>query len=325
MATHPQSPRIGSSRAVDLARMRRNFLAEQESGVLYEALAAIARDPQQKRAYLELAASERQHVRFWAERLHAAGETTPPRHRPSPRTRVLILLARSFGTRSVVPTITARELEDRAGYDCQPDAAEAGLAASEQSHAERLRAMGGVTVGTKLRAAVLGANDGLASNLCLLMGVVGGGARTSAILLAGVAGLVGGALSMALGEWLSVTNAREFAASLMDREAGALHRTFPTRREDPAAGEAGSAARFSFGLFALGALVPLLPFTFLSGVPAIVGSIAASVIALLVIGVATSLFNGRSPAFAALRQVVIGALAAAVTYAAGWLFEAIVS
>ena len=304
--------------------MRRNFLAEQDSVVLYEALAAFARDPQQKSAYLELAASERWHARFWAERLQAAGETPPP-HRPSPGTRVLILLARSFGTGFVVPTITARELDDRAGYDSQPDAAEAGLAASEQSHVERLRALGSVTVGTKLRAAVLGANDGLASNLCLLMGVVGGGARTSAVLLAGVAGLVGGALSMALGEWLSVTNARELAQSLMDREAGALHRSFQIGREDPAAGEAGSAARFSFGLFALGALVPLLPFTFLSRVHAIVGSIAASVIALLVLGVATSLFNGRSPAFAALRQVVIGAVAAAVTYAAGWLFEAIVS
>ncbi len=309
---------------MNLARMRRNFLAEQDSVVLYEALAAIGRDPQQKSAYLELAASERRHAGFWVERLQAAGETPPP-HRPSPRTRVLILLARSFGTGFVVPTITARELDDRAGYDSQPDAAEAGLAASEQSHAERLRALGGVTVGTKLRAAVLGANDGLASNLCLLMGVVGGGARTSAVLLAGVAGLVGGALSMALGEWLSVTNARELAESLMDREARALHRSMRAGGEDPAAGEAGSAARFSFGLFALGALVPLLPFAFLSRVHAVLGSIVASVIALLLLGVATSLFNGRSPAFAALRQVVIGAVAAAVTFAAGWLFEAMVS
>jgi vacuolar iron transporter family protein len=304
--------------------MRRNFRAEQDSWVLYEALAAISRDPREKSAYLELAASERQHVRFWAERLQAAGETPPP-HRPSPRTRVLILLARAFGTGFVAPTITARELDDRAGYDCQPDAAEAGLAASEQSHAERLRAMGGVTVGTKLRAAVLGANDGLASNFCLLMGVVGGGARTSAILLAGVAGLTGGALSMALGEWLSVTNARELAESLTDREVGALHCSFPTGRRDAAAGEAGSAARFSFGLFALGALVPLLPFASLSRVHAVVGSVVASVIALFVLGVATSLFNGRSPAFSALRQVLIGAVAAALTYAAGWLFEAIVS
>jgi vacuolar iron transporter family protein len=304
--------------------MRRNFLAERDSEMLYEALAAISRDPQQRSAYLELAASERQHVRFWAERLQAAGETPPP-HRPSLRTRVLILLARSFGTGFVVPTITARELDDRAGYDSQQDAAEAGLAASEQSHAERLRAMGGVTVGTKLRAAVLGANDGLASNFCLLMGVVGGGARTSVILLAGVAGLVGGALSMALGEWLSVTNARELAESLMDREVRALNRSFGTGREDAAAGEAGSAARFSFGLFALGALVPLLPYAFLSRVNAVVWSILASVLALFLLGVATSLFNGRSPAFSALRQVVVGAVAAAVTYAAGWLFEAIAS
>jgi vacuolar iron transporter family protein len=304
--------------------MRRNFLAEQDSELLYEALAAIARDPREKSTYRELAASERGHVSFWAERLQAAGESPPP-HRPSPRTRVLILLARTFGSGFVVPAITARELDDCAGYDRQQDAAEAGLAASEQSHAERLRAMGGVTIGTKLRAAVLGANDGLSSNFCLLMGVVGGGARTSAILLTGVAGLVGGALSMALGEWLSVTNARELVESLTDREVGALHRSFSTEREDAAAGEAGSAARFSFGLFALGALVPLLPFAFLGRVHAVLWSLVASVIALLVLGVATSLFNGRSLAFSALRQVVIGAVAAAVTYAAGWLFEAIIA
>ena len=71
--------------------------------------------------------------------------------------------------------------------------------------------------------------------------------------------------------------------------------------------------------------MPLLPFAFLGRIHGVVGSIVASVISLFVLGVATSIFNGRSPAFAALRRVVIGALAAAMTYAAGWLFEAIVS
>ncbi len=64
-----------------------------------------------------------------------------------------------------------------------------------------------------MRAAVLGANDGLVSNFCLIMGVAGAGTPNKIILLIGLAGLIAGACSMALGEWLSVTNAREFATT----------------------------------------------------------------------------------------------------------------
>ena len=64
-----------------------------------------------------------------------------------------------------------------------------------------------------MRAAVLGANDGLVSNFCLIMGVAGAGTPNKIILLIGLAGLIAGACSMAVGEWLSVTNAREFATT----------------------------------------------------------------------------------------------------------------
>ena len=78
--------------------------------------------------------------------------------------------------------------------------------------------------GNNLRAAVLGANDGLVSNFCLIMGIAGAGRDTKAILLTGFAGLIAGACSMALGEWLSVTNARELTKSEMDKEAGEIER-----------------------------------------------------------------------------------------------------
>lgn len=80
--------------------------------------------------------------------------------------------------------------------------------------------------GNNLRAAVLGANDGLVSNFCLLMGMAGGGATEKTIILSGVAGLVAGACSMALGEWLSVMNAHEMSKSLVSEEARQI-------REDP--------------------------------------------------------------------------------------------
>lgn len=87
---------------------------------------------------------------------------------------------------------------------------------------------------------------------------------------------------MALGEWLSVTNARELAESLSGR--GSM---------EPEPGEAWSAARFSFVLFAIGAAVPVLPFLFLSGGLAVAGSIALSIAALAILGLATSRFNGQ--------------------------------
>jgi len=76
--------------------------------------------------------------------------------------------------------------------------------------------------GNALRAAVLGANDGLVSNFCLIMGVAGAGGARGAILIAGIAGLLAGALSMALGEWLSVQSARELYAHQLRLEGAEL-------------------------------------------------------------------------------------------------------
>ena len=216
--------------------------------------------------------------------------------------------------------------------------------------------------GNNLRAAVLGANDGLVSNFCLIMGVAGAGSENRIILLTGLAGLVAGACSMALGEWLSVTNARELARTQIAREAEEIEQT-PRAEErelaliyqakglpkadaqrmaaqlmtnkkaaldtmareelgidpnDPG-GNPLSAAAMSFLLFSIGAIFPVLPFIWLQGRPAIITSIAASVAALCGVGLLTSLFNGRSPAFSAARQAVFGCAAGAVTYGIGAL------
>ena len=214
--------------------------------------------------------------------------------------------------------------------------------------------------GNNLRAAVLGANDGLVSNFCLNMGVAGAGAENRIILLTGLAGLVSGACSMALGEWLSVTNARELARTEISREAEEIEQTPQaeqhelaliyqakglekaeaerianelmrdkraaldtlTREElgiDPAelGGNPWSAAGTSFALFSVGAIFPAAPFIWMHGMAAIVTSIAASAVALCVVGLLTSRFNGRSPWFSAARQVLFGCVAAAVTYGIG--------
>ena len=304
--------------AADSARLLRNWRAEKNSETLYRALARLARSPADALMYTGLADAEARHAHFWERRLRAAAYAVPP-FRPSFRTAFAIRLARHLGVGFVIPSLVVTEMKDRDAYAEQLDAQMAGLAHDENAHASALR--GGAVhhlLSNRLRAAVLGANDGLASNLCLMAGVAGGGASPRTLMLTGVSGLLGGALSMAFGEWLSVTNARELASSQLDRPSGVgiCERVGSARPVS----EAVSAASYSFVSFALGATVPLLPFSVLSGWPGLATSLLFSLGALFGLGVATSLFNARLPLFSGLRQTCIGAAAAAATYGAGIVF-----
>lgn len=168
--------------------------------------------------------------------------------------------------------------------------------------------------GNALRAAVLGANDGLVSNLSLVMGVAGAQLASASILVTGIAGLLAGALSMAMGEWISVQSARELYAHQIDVE----------RLEigiDPQelGGSAAVAAISSFVPFTLGAAVPVLPFAFLSGAAATATSVAASAAGLFLLGSAITLLTHRGIVRAGSRQLAIGLAAAALTFAIGRL------
>lgn len=308
--------------AREIERLLRNWRAECDSAVLYEALAELQPDAEEGEECRVLAAAERTHAAFWQQRLFAMGQR-PPQFRPRLRTRVLIHLARWFGVGFVVPSITVREMRDGDDYERQVDAQEAGLAREELAHAAIMRTRTRAAFGNNLRAAVLGANDGLASNFCLMMGVAGGGARPATILLTGLAGLIGGACSMALGEWLSVTNARELAETQLDARIENRQPHDAQLRNATPFGNATSAATLSFVLFSLGAMVPLFPFCVLRSPFAILGSVALSLLALFAIGLATTFFNGRSALFSGSRQVAIGAGAALVTYLAGRIFGAL--
>ena len=306
-------------RAQEHDRLLGNWRAERDSAALYAALARLERDPRHSATYRQLAEAEGRHAAFWEERLRAAGYAVPA-FRSSGRVRVLIFLARHLGVGFVVPSVIAREVRERDDYAAQADARTAGLPAEEQDHATALRVREHTGFGNNLRAAVLGANDGLASNFCLMMGVAGAHLPTSTVLLSGIAGLLGGACSMALGEWLSVTNARELALSQLDR---ALETPEPdtTHASVASAGDAASAAGISFLLFAFGALVPLLPVLLLPAPLRIGGSAVVSAAALFALGVATSLFNARSALYSGARQTLFGAAAALVTYGAGRAFS----
>jgi VIT1/CCC1 family predicted Fe2+/Mn2+ transporter len=212
------------------------------------------------------------------------------------------------------------------------------------------------------RAAVLGVNDGLVSTLCIVLAVAAAGADAKAVLLAGFAGLIAGAVSMAAGEWISVKAQVElFDGILSDiHKLVGKHKGFlvgqlaeglmATGHEKPTAQaaakeiaknekqlgdayarqvmgfnpeELGSpwlAAASSFVLFTVGALVPLAPWLFGSGMVAVMLSIILTAIAGLIVGGYIANSSGKSIIVGALRQLGIILLASAVTYGVGYLF-----
>ena len=215
-----------------------------------------------------------------------------------------------------------------------------------------------------LRPVVFGANDGLVSNLALVMGVAGAHAEPAVIVLAGIAGLLAGAFSMGVGEYISVQSQRELLEFQLafqrhqlrgapEQEHRILRDIYIGRGFEPA-----EAARFvdrlfeqpeqatrllifeevgldersigspylagagSFMAFTLGALIPLIPYLLTSGTVAFQVSLGASFAALLALGYGISRLTHRSAPYSAIRQLLLGAVAAAVTYGVGSLLGA---
>ena len=216
-------------------RLRRNHREEIDSAALYTAMASAESDERVAGVYRRLAAAERRHAARWADHLEQLGAGRPSAH-PSHRARILAWLAGRFGAALLLPTLASREQVDRRMYETQPEAGDdlrdeerahaslvdelhaaspGGMAAHALARTERRRGRLG---GNALRAAVLGANDGLVSNLSLVMGVAGAQLASASILVTGIAGLLAGALSMAMGEWISVQSSRELYAYQIDVE-----------------------------------------------------------------------------------------------------------
>ncbi len=227
--------------AREIRRFRRNLQDEVNGAALYDALAAAESDPGRASILKELAEVERSHAAVWAGKLRDAGESS--HERPSRRTRLLAFLARRLGTRAVMPVAQALEANATQSYKGQKDAEALGLPGQERSHAvvfSKLSAAndsvpaGGQEAwhrssgGGNLRAAIFGVNDGLLSNFCLIMGMAGGTAAAGAatehrmVLLAGFAGMIAGACSMAAGEYVSVRSQRELFEREIEKESEEL-------------------------------------------------------------------------------------------------------
>ena len=199
--------------------------SEQRSAALYDGLAE-ASTGSRREVLTELAAVERKHAAHWADKLTELGESVPDPARHGARTRMLTWLARRFSVDAVLPYLNRAEHADAGLYHDDADAS-AAMAVDERSHARvlsRLQDSGadgdprdiqrrerwhrGDRSGA-LRAGVFGVNDGLVSNTSLVMGFAGSGASSSMILLAGLAGLLAGAFSMAAGEYISMRSQKE--------------------------------------------------------------------------------------------------------------------
>ena len=233
-----------STTNADVGRWRRNLQAEIDGACIYRGMAANAGDERLSDLYGRLAETEERHAALWRGHLDAAGVTSPVG--ASVRARVLARVARAAGAGVVAPIVAGEERQGRSMYDDQPEAAGTSLTEDERSHARLLAAISGgasgaalarfegrhrAVGGNALRAAVLGANDGLVSNFSLVMGVAGASAGGAPVLVAGIAGLLAGSLSMALGEWLSVQSARELYENQIMTEASELA-TFPREEEE---------------------------------------------------------------------------------------------
>ena len=231
--------------ASDVDRWRRNLQGEVDGALIYRAMAAKAGDERLADLYRRMAESEDRHAALWRGQLDQAGAASRAVD-PTARARILAWLARTGGAGLVAPIVAGQERSARRMYDDQPEAAETSLPADERSHARLLGEITGGTSGSvlarfegrhravggnALRAAVLGANDGLVSNFSLVMGVAGASAGGAPVLVAGLAGLLAGSLSMALGEWLSVQSARELYESQIATESVELA-SFPREEEE---------------------------------------------------------------------------------------------
>ncbi|ADQ80127.1 protein of unknown function DUF125 transmembrane [Paludibacter propionicigenes WB4] len=214
--------------------------------------------------------------------------------------------------------------------------------------------------GNAIRAAVLGGNDGLLSVFSLVMGVAGATGGNQGVLLAGIAGLLAGAMSMALGEWISVKSSQELYENQMAIEMEELE-TNPEGEEKELAliymakgipedqansmareimkdkthahevlvkeelginaeeleGSAFEAAFYSFLMFTIGGIIPVVPFIFTTGTTAIAASVILSTVGLFLIGAAITLFTGKNFWYSGARQIVFGLIAAAITFGIG--------
>jgi len=356
---------------------KRNLQTEIDACFLYNKLAEKEADPAIADVFRQMAEIEKGHAEAFA---FAEKISTKDLIQPSWRAKTLNTIGKVFGYNYVLGALMDTEKSISNALIATRKRKNEEITGSETNHVRILRSIldkESHVTGTQLtrfesrhrsvggnaiRAAVLGGNDGLVSNFSLVMGIAGATSGQEGVLLAGIAGLLAGALSMALGEWISVKSSQELHQNQMQLEMDEIqtnpegekqeialiyiakgipavqarqmaedtmqdknnaHKLLVKEElginEDELKGSAVEAAVYSFLLFAIGAVIPVLPFMFISGMHAVILSVALSAAGLFLIGAAITLFTGRNVLFSGFRQVLFGLAAAAITFGIGKL------
>jgi predicted membrane protein (TIGR00267 family) len=356
----------------------KSIQTEIDAWYLYTQLATHEEDETIANVYRQMSDIEKSHATAFAQKMNVNIEGMM---KPSWRAKTINSIGKVFGYDYVLGSLMDTEKSLANGVISAKTKQNIQISGSETNHVKvlqsilqnekkvnashiskfesRHRSVGG----NAIRAAVLGGNDGLVSNFSLVMGVAGATAAGGSVLLTGLAGLLAGALSMSLGEWISVkssqelyenqmqiemeelennpageekelaliymakgipeTQAKEMAAEIMKDKSKAhdvLVKEELGINPEELKGSAMEAAVYSFILFAFGAVIPVVPFMFTSGMNAILFSVLLSAIGLFVIGAAITLFTGKNVWYSGMRQVVFGLAAAAITYGIGhWI------
>ena len=189
-----------------LERWRRYLANERSEAAVYKTLAARQKNPEDREILSKIAEAESRHQRYWLDKL---GDQLGAPRKADFNTRLLGFLAKVFG--SVFTLALMQSAESRSPYLADEDASDQ-LAMDEKVHAEVVRGLATRSrerMSGTFRAAVFGVNDGLVSNLALVLGVLGSGVGSTVVLITGVSGLLAGALSMAAGEFISVRSQNE--------------------------------------------------------------------------------------------------------------------
>lgn len=355
----------------------KNIQTEIDASFLYKLLSEKEEDANVASVFLQLSEIEHSHAIAFMQKNGMDINNMP---KPSRRAKTLAFIGKIFGYNYVLGVLLDTEKSISSGVLNARKKHNSTTSLSDTAHVKilqnilnsndkisgqnlarfekRHRSVGG----NALRAAVLGGNDGLVSNFSLVMGIAGATSGQNEVLLTGIAGLLAGALSMALGEWISVQSSKELFENQMQLEMDELEAN-PEGEEKELAliylskgipeaqakemakeimkdkehahevlvkeelginaedlkGSAMEAAVSSFVLFAIGAIIPVIPFFFLGGMKAVILSTIFSAIGLFLIGSAITLFTGKSVWFSGFRQVVFGLIAAAITFGIGKL------
>jgi len=354
----------------------KNLQTEVDACFLYNKLATVEPDITVANVFRQMGEIEKSHAEAFLKKMNPGKDAILPP--PSYRAKTLNAIGKVFGYDYVLGVLMDTEKSISSAVINAKNKSNLPVTGTETNHVKILRSLlenqtkvTGDNLakfeskhrsvgGNALRAAVLGGNDGLVSNFSLVMGIAGATSGQSGVLLAGVAGLLAGALSMALGEWISVKSSQELyenqmqlemeeletnpegeqkelaliymakgipeeqahamAAEIMLDKAGAhgiLVKEELGINPEELKGSAIEAAIYSFILFAVGAVIPVIPFFFTNGTTAIVLSVSFSAVGLFSIGSAITLFTGKSIWFSGFRQVIFGLMAAAITFGIG--------